>query len=90
MRKVSGDVGPLRVPDGMPRPIVKGDDRLANLHPKLTDQNRNTFTGNTVVGGVSAPCAHRVKYLNKFSRRWSTGRGVVDGTWWALRRYHSP
>ena len=37
-----------------------------------------------------APCAHRVRYLNNFSRRWSTGRGVVDGTCWALRRYHSP
>ena len=41
-------------------------------------------------GGVSAPRAHRVRYLNNFSRRWCTGRGVVDGTWWALRRYHSP
>ena len=37
-----------------------------------------------------APRAHRVRYLNNFSRRWSTGRGVVDGTCWALRRYHSP
>ena len=37
-----------------------------------------------------ALCAHRVRYLNNFSRRWSTGRGVVDGTCWALRRYHSP
>ena len=33
---------------------------------------------------------HRVRYLNNFSRRSSTGRGVVDGTWWALRRYYSP
>ena len=33
---------------------------------------------------------HRVRYLNNFARRWSTGRGVVDGTWWALRRYHFP
>ena len=37
-----------------------------------------------------APRAHRVRYLNNFSRRWSTGRAVVDGVWWALRRYHSP
>ena len=41
-------------------------------------------------GGVSALCAHRVKYLNIFSTRWSPIREVVDGTWWALRHYHSP
>ena len=41
-------------------------------------------------GGVSAPHMHRVRYLNNFSGRWSTGRGVVEGTWGALRRYHSP
>ena len=32
-------------------------------------------------GAVSATRAHRVRYLNNFSRRWSIGRGVVDGTW---------
>ena len=31
-----------------------------------------------------APRPHRVRYLNNFPRRWSTGRGVVNGTWWAL------
>ena len=29
-------------------------------------------------------------YLNNFPRRQSTGRGVVNGTWWALEDYHSP
>ena len=45
-------------------------------------------------GSIRTACAphmHRVvRYVNNFSRRWSTGRGVVEGTWWALRRYHSP
>ena len=35
----------------------------------------------TLYEGVLAPCAHRAKYLNNFPSRWSTGRGVVDGTW---------
>ena len=37
-----------------------------------------------------APCVHRVRYLNNFSKKWSTGGGVLDGTWWALKRYHFP
>ena len=40
--------------------------------------------------GVLAPCTHRAKYLTNFPSTWSTGRGAVDGTWWALTRYHSP
>ena len=32
----------------------------------------------------------RAPYLTKFARKWSTGRGVLDGTWWALKRYHFP
>ena len=52
----------------------------------LLSDNHGAPRGDT----ARAPCAHLVRYLNNFSRRWSTGRGVVDGTWWALRRYHSP
>ena len=37
-----------------------------------------------------APRAHRVRYLNNFPRRWSTGRGVVNGTWWALEALPFP
>ena len=37
---------------------------------------------------VCTPCAHRVR--NNFSRKWSTGGGVLDGTCWALKRYHFP
>ena len=37
-----------------------------------------------------APRPHRVRYLNNFPRRWSTGRGVVNGTWWALEALPFP
>ena len=30
---------------------------------------------------VRALSTHRAKYLNNFPSRWSTGRGVVDGTY---------
>ena len=48
----------------------------------------NPFRGS--IRTARAPRPHRVRYLNNFPRRWSTGRGVVNGTCWALRRYHSP
>ena len=53
---------------------------MNNIHIKLRGSIRPAH----------APRAHRVRYLNNFSGRWSTGRGVVEGTWGALRRYHSP
>ena len=37
-----------------------------------------------------APRPHRARYLNNFPRRWSTGRGVVNGTWWALEALPFP
>ena len=40
--------------------------------------------------GVSAPRAHIVRYLNNFSRKWSTRGGVPDGTWRVLKCYHFP
>ena len=33
---------------------------------------------------------HHVRYLNNFSRKWSTRGAVLDGTWWALKHYHFP
>ena len=36
--------------------------------------------------GAQGEYPHRARTAG----RWSTGRGVVDGTWWPLRRYHSP
>ena len=35
--------------------------------------------------------AHTVpRHLNNCPWTWSTGRGAVDGTCWAVKRYHSP
>ena len=72
---------------GRPVPCAKGPAKSAARAqpPRPSAQGEYPHRART----VGAPRAHRVRYLNNFSRRWSTGRGVVDGTWWALRRYHS-
>ena len=63
---------------------------------KLAAYQLHTLSGNPSpcqwgsIRTARAPRPHRVRYLNNFPRRWSTGRGVVNGTWWALMRYHSP
>ena len=52
--------------------------------------NTSLLRRQILMGGISAPHAHHVRYLNNFCRKWSVGGGVPDGTWWALKRYHFP
>ena len=61
---------------------------INGMSPVLSTTFRGEYPHRACTARARRP--HRVRYLNNFPRRWSTGRGVVNGTWWALRCYHSP